>query len=96
MIFLPPPLCSFLLVSSAILERSPLLEVRWRLWEVPALLASLSLASSARASCLPAMLRLSSSAGAVLAALSADFYAVLAGVALLGYKVRGQVKNLGI
>ena len=73
---------------SGFLERGELLSIRWELWEIGVLLAAFSVAQFARMSLLPFMVRLSSSAGLTLSLLSADFYAVVAGIVFFHYKVK--------
>ncbi len=75
-------------VQMAVLERESLLAVKWELWEVSVLLAALAVAQFAKASCVPYMLRLSSSAGLTLCLLATDFYAIVAGVVFFEYKVK--------
>ena len=52
------------------------------------LFLALGVASFARVACLPSLLKMSSAAGLNLALLATDFYAIMAGVAFFGYKVR--------
>ena len=81
-------------LSSAVLERSELLQLRWDLWEVSVLLLAFGVAQFVRVSCLHVMIRLSSAAGLNLALLATDFYAVMAGITFFHYKVRSSVSTI--
>ncbi|XP_059083664.1 solute carrier family 35 member F2-like [Tigriopus californicus] len=73
-------------VQIGLLERGEILTIRWELWEITVLLAAFSVAQFVRISCLPLMLKLSSSAGLTLSLLSSDFYSILAGFCMLHFQ----------
>ena len=85
----------FPFLSRALLERSSLLQVRWELWEIGVLLAAFGVAQFVRLSCLPFMLRLSSSAALNVSLLSTDFYAIMAGVLFFRYTVSSEKLSIG-